>query len=313
MMKVCVTGGAGFIGSHLASRLCDLGYEVVIIDDLSSGKRENIPPSARFVEGSILDADLVEAAISGCSCVFHTAAIASVQRSIDEPIYCTRVNVEGTVNVIESAARNNARVVFSSSSAVYGDAAHLPISEDSATNPLSPYGVHKLTAEKLLFSYAATRNLSSVALRYFNVFGPKQDPNGEYAAVISKFVTRALSDIPMTIFGEGDQTRDFIFVDDIVDANIAALQAERVNAEVCNIGFGKAWSVRELAEKIVTLANSKSAIQHAPPRTGEILHSFGTTERAEKVLGFRAKTSLEAGLEKTIAYWRSIAVVAGTT
>lgn len=305
-MKALVTGGAGFIGSHVALGAAAKGWQVLVLDDLSSGNPSNLdgaPPDVELRVGSVCDPEAVRSAVDGCDVVFHLAAIASVQRSVEDPVGTGRVNVEGTVRVLEAASRAGSRVVFSSSSAVYGDADALPVSESAKPLPCSPYAVHKLCGEMYLQAFRSTGGLSSCALRYFNVYGPRQDPQSEYSAVIPKFVTRAIRGEPLVIFGDGGQTRDFVFVEDVVRANLLAAEHEGDGSMVLNVGSGTSLSVLDLARKVIEIAESNSQVVFEPPRPGEVRDSRADTTLASSRLGFEASVSLEEGLRRTIAYW----------
>ncbi len=305
--RTLVTGGAGFIGSHLVRGLLDAGHEVAVLDDLSSGFRSNladIEDHIRFIQGSILD-DSLDTAAQGANCIFHLAAIASVPQSVRDPIGTHRVNSEGTLRVIEHAHRNNARVVLSSSSAVYGDGPELPKRETTVLEPTSPYAVQKLNSEQYLQMAHRLHGVEGFALRYFNVFGPRQNPDSEYAAVIPKFIVRALKGEPLTIFGDGKQTRDFIFVGDVVRANLMAMDASDADGTAMNIGSGAVTELNELAQLIFAALGSQGEVIHAPEREGDIKHSSCEAKLAKKRLGFEAETSLSEGLMDTIDSMRS--------
>ncbi|BBO23540.1 MAG: putative UDP-glucose 4-epimerase GalE1 [Chthonomonadaceae bacterium] len=306
-MKALVTGGAGFIGSHVALGAAAKGWQVVVLDDLSSGSPSNLTGAPSHLEmrvGSVCDPEAVRSAVEGCDVVFHLAAIASVQRSVEDPVGTGRVNVEGMVRVLEAATRAGSRVVFSSSSAVYGDADALPVSESARPLPCSPYAVHKLCGEMYLQAFWSTGGLISRSLRYFNVYGPRQDPQSEYAAVIPKFVTRAIRGEPLVIFGDGGQTRDFVFVEDVARANLLAAEQGSGESFVLNIGSGVSLSVLDLAKKVIEIAESNSQIVFEPPRPGEVRDSRADTALAHAQLGFDASTPLEEGLRRTLEYWR---------
>lgn len=304
-----VTGGAGFIGSHLAEALLAAGAEVRVLDDLSSGRESNLA-SARgdidFVRGSILDENALAKAAEGCDAIFHLAAVASVPRSIEDPVGTGRVNVEGSVQVLRAAARNGAKVVFSSSSAVYGNPKTLPVAESSPPETLSPYAAQKLASEALLAAFHFSYRVKSASLRYFNVYGPRQDPNSEYAAVIPKFVTRALQGRPLVIFGDGSQTRDFVYVGDVARANILAFESTLNDGRPVNVGSGVSISILGLAQSVIQLCGSQSAIDFQPAREGEVRLSEGAVEFARSAIGFGAQVSLAEGLSRTADFWRRL-------
>lgn len=300
---VLVTGGAGFIGSHLSEALSKEGFRVRILDDLSSGSFNNLSSvagSVDLIQGSILDGDLVKAATAGCEAVFHLAAIVSVVRSIEDPIMAHQINTTGSLNVFEAAKNENARVIFSSSAAVYGNALNIPLPESAVAMPLSPYGAQKLLGENYLSSYYESHRLESISLRYFNVYGTRQDPTNPYSGVISIFSDRARAQEPISIYGDGTQTRDFVFVDDVVRANLAALWAKNVQAEVFNVATGTGTSIRELADQTIKCTESHSAIVFRSPRQGDILHSVGDPNLAAQRLNYKPSTTLQNGLDKLI-------------
>lgn len=304
-MTALVTGGAGFIGSHLVDALLERGARVRVLDDLSSGRRENLDLSTvDLIQGSILDSAAVQDAIAGCDAVFHLAAIASVQRSVEDPLGTGRVNSEGTLIVAEAAAREGAKIVLSSSSAVYGNPARLPVDETFLPETRSPYAAQKLASEAYLLALHATKGLRAVSLRYFNVYGPRQDPNSEYAAVIPKFVTRALGGRPLLIFGDGGQTRDFVYVTDVARANLLAYDSALEAGEVVNIGSGRSLTVLELAQKVRDVTGTGVEILHEPARAGEVRLSSGDVSRAFREIGFRNAVEIEEGLARICAFWK---------
>ncbi len=301
--KYAITGGAGFIGSNLAEALAD-GSEVVVVDDLSSGKKENLAGlEVELVEGSILDLDLLRGAFEGCACVFHQAAIASVQRSVEDPIQTGRVGVEGTLNVLVAARDAGAeKVVFASSAAVYGDSPLLPKREDMRPEPKSPYAVGKLAGEGFSLAFNEVYGMRNVVLRYFNVYGPRQDPCSEYAAVIPKFVSAYLAGKAPVIFGDGVQTRDFVYVKDVVRANILA--SEGSIPGVYNIASGTRTSLNELAEIIRKISGSEVKPIYSEARAGDIRDSVADITKAEE-MGYSPEYSLERGLQKMAEYQTS--------
>lgn len=299
-----MTGGAGFIGSHLAESFCD-DNEVTVVDDLSAGKIANIKAlidseRIRFVRGSITDRRLMSGLCDGADYVFHHAAISSVPKSIKDPAATNEVGVNGTLTTLLAARDRGVRkVVFASSAGVYGDRARIPIKEASTPEPLSPYALTKIVGEQYCRLFYELYGLKTISLRYFNVFGPRQDPNSEYAAVIPRFLSRALSGKSLTIFGDGEQTRDFVFIDDVVNVNVLAAESKVVGE--FNIASGRKTSINELAETVVDLAGRKVKVLHDKPRKGDIRHSVADISKAEKELGFEPRCSLEKGLRETIA------------
>jgi UDP-glucose 4-epimerase len=318
-MKTIVTGGAGFIGSNLAEELVRKGSDVVILDDLSTGKEGNIKEfkdSVRFVKGSITDLALLKELFRDVECVFHQAAIPSVQPSIEDPIRTNEVNVKGTLNVLVAARDSEVeKVVYASSSSVYGDSwapptspqapkglTELPKREEMKPKPKSPYAVSKLTGEGYCAVFSEVYGLKTVSLRYFNVYGPRQDPYSDYAAVIPRFITRGLKNKPPLIYGDGNQTRDFTFVKDAVKANILAMEN---NVEgIFNIASGKRISINELANKIMGIVGIRLKPIYDTPREGDIKDSLGDISRAKEKLGYEPKYNLEEGLKETIEYFK---------
>ena len=304
MSKAIVTGGAGFIGSYIAEALVSRGYQVVIIDNLSSGTLSNIKTlltghKAQFVQGSVGDLPLLRSMFSGAEYVFHQAAIASVPRSVKNPRATHLANAAGTLNVLIAASDSGVkRVVYASSSAVYGDTPAKVQKEDQMPDPLSPYAATKLAGEYYCRVFQAIHGLGTVSLRYFNVYGPRQSPASDYAAVIPAFISSVLSGKPPVIYGSGEQTRDFVYVKDVAEANVLA--AESSATGVYNIGSGTAITINELARLIIGLAgkNGVSPI-YKEPRPGDIMHSLGDVSRA-RAFGFSPRHGLEAGLREFI-------------
>lgn len=301
--KVIVTGGAGFIGSHLAEELVNRGYHVVILDDLSTGKRGNIEAllkgeDVKFIQGSITDLRLLQGLFQNVDYVFHQAAIPSVPRSIEAPIASHEANVTGTLNVLLAARDNGVgKVIYASSCAIYGNTQTLPIREDAPTHPLSPYAVTKLAGEYYCQVFHQVYGLPTVCLRYFNVYGPRQDPDSQYAAVIPRFISRALKGEPPIIYGDGEQTRDFTFVKDVVEANILMAVSEATG--IFNFASGGSVSINRLAEAIIEFSGNALGPTHEAPRPGDIRHSLADISRA-KSFGYGLKWSLEEGLKETI-------------
>jgi UDP-glucose 4-epimerase len=305
-MHYLVTGGAGFIGSHLTEALLQEGNTVTVLDDLSSGKREHLWEAITFHEGSITNYDLVETLVKKVDGVFHLAAIPSVTRSIEEWSVTHRINQMGAVNVFEVAAKYNLPVVYASSAAVYGDNEQLPLHEESETDPLSPYGLDKLACEWQAKIGHRIKGLNAIGLRFFNVFGPRQDPKSAYSGVISIFVDRLRNKESLLIFGDGEQTRDFIYVRDIIHAMNAAMQKlhqeDAVNF-VSNLCTGQSVSLNQLANKLMAISEIEVEVEYQFPREGDIMHSLGSPDRMQKAFGPLTNTNLDEGLE---ALWKSL-------
>lgn len=305
--RVAITGGAGFIGSNLAEELA-AANSVIIIDDLSTGKKENIASllqkdSVEFVRGSILDLELLQKSFRGIDFVFHQAALPSVPRSVEDPRASNDVNITGTLNVLLAARDNQVRkVVYASSSSVYGDTPTLPKREDMTTNPRSPYALTKLVGEYYCRIFDQIYRLPTICLRYFNVYGPRQDPDSQYAAVIPRFIARVFRDNPPVIYGDGEQTRDFTFVRDVVRANLLAAEGDATG--IFNIGRGKRNSINRLAETILDIMGKDLPPVYEPPLPGDIEHSLADISRAGKI-GYKPEYDLEAGLKQTIASVKS--------
>jgi UDP-glucose 4-epimerase len=304
-MKYIVTGGAGFIGSHMIEAITG-SHEVVVIDNFSSGKHENLNrlgDSITAIQGSITDLLLLKEAFQGADGIFHLGAIASVARSVSDPVATHETNLSGTLNVL-LAARDCAvkKVVFASSSAIYGDEPTLPKREDMPPVPLSPYAVSKLAGEYYCKVFSELFDVKTVSLRYFNVFGPRQDPNSEYAAVIPKFITRYLAKQPPIIFGDGLQSRDFVYVKDVVRANMLAMQSSKTGT--FNIGSGKRIDLNTLAGTIAEIMHVRIPPMYENPRSGDIRDSVSDIAAAKKVLGYEGSYSLEKGLAETVSWFR---------
>ncbi len=305
-MKALVTGGAGFIGSHIVERLVGNGHVARVLDNFSSGKRENLASFASSIEvipGDIRDAERVQLAATGCDVVFHEAAIVSVPYSIEHPQETHDVNIQGTLNVLEAARRAGARrVVFASSAAVYGDDPALPKRETMLPCPISPYGVEKISSEHYLRVYGAHYGVEAVALRYFNVFGPRQDPSSPYSGVISVFVDRALAKKPLTIFGDGEACRDFVYVDDVVDANLAAAARDGVSGQVFNVARGESTTLNALVAMLGRIMQRELRPEHAPARAGDIVKSVADVTHARDKLGHEPKVGVEEGLARLVRW-----------
>jgi nucleoside-diphosphate-sugar epimerase len=300
-----VTGGAGFIGSHIAERLAEMGRPVRVVDNLSTGSRANLAHlegRIEFVEGDLLDQHTCARAVEDVEIVFHVAALPSVPRSLADPWGSHDANVNATVRLLQaSRAAGVRRVVFSSSSSVYGDTPTLPKVEGSEPLPRSPYAASKLAAEQYVLAYARAGLLDGVALRYFNVFGPRQSPQSQYAAVIPLFFRAAVTGTPATVFGDGEQTRDFTYVANVVDANLlaATAPAERASGFAINVGAGERTSINELLGRIEQVTGRPIGRQHRPPRAGDVRDSLAGLERASDRLGYRPVVRLVDGLRRT--------------
>jgi UDP-glucose 4-epimerase len=291
--NVLISGGAGFIGSHLADALVE-DNDVTVLDDLSHGQRAHVPDEATFVQGDVNDETVLDEAMRDTDVVFHQAAQVSVDRSVDAPQRSHATNVDATLSLLERARDHDIRVVLASSCAVYGQPESLPIPESAPLDPTSPYGLEKLTVDHYARLYNDLYDLETVALRYFNVYGPRQ-AGGDYSGVISIFLDQAADDEPLTVHGEGTQTRDFIHVSDVVRANLLAATTDAVG-EAFNVGTGRETSVIELAETIREVMDAESDVVHTAPREGDIDRSCADTSKTAARLGFEATTGLEEGI-----------------
>jgi UDP-glucose 4-epimerase len=301
-VKVLVTGGAGFIGSNLVRALLDRGDDVRVLDNFSTGNRENLDGlDVEVVEGELRSYERVHRAVRGTELVFHLGALGSVPRSVQDPLTSSAVNVEGTLNVLLAARDEGVRrVVFSSSSSVYGTSRERPTREESPPDPLSPYGVAKLAAERYCVSFSRVyESFETVVLRYFQVFGPRQNPFSQYAAVVPLFVTAIASGEPVSIHGDGEQSRDFTYVANVVDATILAANAELVNGRIFNVAAGRPVTVNELADVIGRVLGRPVERRFAPPRPGDIRDSWADIDRAKDALGYEPRVALEEGLRET--------------
>jgi nucleoside-diphosphate-sugar epimerase len=303
-----VTGGAGFIGGHLAEGLLAAGWSVRVLDDFSSGRESNLTGCGGridLVRGDVRDPATLERALDGVEVVFHQAAVPSVPRSVAEPLRTNSVNIEGTLTVLETArAARVRRVVYAASSSAYGDDPAQPKVESMAATPLSPYALQKIAGEEYCRLYHALHGLETVSLRYFNVYGPRQDPESEYAAVIPRFATAALSGAPAEIYGDGEQTRDFIFVGDAVEANLLAADAKAAPGRVMNVASGRRTSLNQLWEEICDLVGVTLEARYAAPRPGDVRDSLASVERAGELLGYEPSVDLREGLRQTIESFR---------
>jgi len=303
-LKFLVSGGAGFIGSNISQVLIEQGHTVRILDNFSSGKRENlksIEKDAELIEGDIRSYHIVQQAVKGIDIILHQAALPSVPRSIKDPITTNEVNVSGTLNILEAAVTGNVRrVVYASSSSVYGDNPELPKHEGMLTNPLSPYAVTKLAGEKYCNVFSRIYGLETIALRYFNVFGPNQDPSSQYSAVIPKFIKAILKDEQPVIYGDGEQSRDFTFVSNIVEANILAATSDCESGLVMNCACHSRITLNELSESVNRILNKDIKPKYESPRAGDIKHSFANIELAKSKINYSPRINFEEGLKFTI-------------
>ena len=318
--RFLVTGGAGFIGSNIVEHLLAAGAHVRILDNFFSGRRSNLDDvraatgrDADLMVGDIRDMQTVRAAMLGMDFCLHQAAIPSVPRSVSDPESTNAVNIDGSLNVLVAARDAKLkRVVVASSSSVYGETPTLPKHEELALDPLSPYAVSKLATETYAKVFFGMYGLEAVALRYFNVFGPRQDPNSQYAAVVPNFVNAALSGGTIRIYGDGEQTRDFTYVENVVRANVGSCFAPNAPGKAINIAGGDRVTVNQLAQKIMALAGGRTQIVHEPSRSGDIKHSLASVERARTILGYNRTVNLDEGLRRTVeAYRRQLGAEAG--
>jgi UDP-N-acetylglucosamine/UDP-N-acetyl-alpha-D-glucosaminouronate 4-epimerase len=306
MTHVLVTGGAGFVGSNLVRGLLERGDSVRVLDNFSTGSRGNlagIDDDVEVVEGELRSYERAHAAVRGVEVVFHQGALPSVPRSVHDPLTTSAVNVEGTLNILLAARDESVRrVVFASSSSVYGNSGTLPRAETQQADPISPYGVSKLAAERYCVSFSRVYDLETVALRYFNVFGPRQDPRSQYAAVVPKFIAAISAGEPVPIYGDGEQSRDFTYVGNIVEANLRAADADGVSGTVLNIATGTSFTVNELAEKIGAILGREVAKTYLPARAGDVRDSWANIAESQRLLGYECSIGLEEGLRLTAEF-----------
>jgi nucleoside-diphosphate-sugar epimerase len=303
-----VTGGAGFIGSNLTDELVKCGRRVRVLDNFMTGKRENLAHLAGkidLLEGDIRDLETCRKALQGVKVVYHQAALPSVPRSIEDPFTTNEINIRGTLNMLWAAAEAKAaRFVFASSSSVYGDEPKLPKVEGVEGRPLSPYAVSKWVGEKYLQTFSLSYGLSTVSLRYFNIFGPRQDPFSQYAAAVPFFITKILKGEPPTIYGDGEQSRDFTFIANVVEANILAGEVPGLAGEAVNVACAERITVNKLAARINEILGASVAPLHVAPRPGDIRHSFAAIGKAKSVLGYAPLVSFDEGLKITVQWYK---------
>jgi len=308
MNKYLVTGGAGFIGSHITEELVKRGHEVRVVDNFLTGKRENIASfldKIELIEGDIRDFEVCKRASEGMDFVLHQAALPSVPRSIKDPLLTNEINIKGTLNLLLASREVEVkRVVFASSSSVYGDDPQLPKKEGSEGSPLSPYAVSKRVGEMYCQVFSRILGLSTVCLRYFNIFGPRQDPLSQYAAVIPNFITRMLKEEKPVIFGDGEQSRDFTYVSNVVEANILASEAQDVSGEIFNIAYGERTTVNSLAARINEILMEEINPSYDEPRPGDVKHSFADISKARKMLKYEPIVPFDEGLKESIGWFR---------
>jgi nucleoside-diphosphate-sugar epimerase len=308
MANFLVTGGAGFIGSALVNRLLELGHLVRVVDNFSTGFRSNLDnclDRIELIEGDLAELAVCKASVQGVEYVLHQAAIPSVQRSVEDPLSSHRANITATLNMLVAARDAGAkRFVFASSSSVYGDSETLPKVETMPENPISPYALTKLAGEKYSLVFHRIYGLPTVSLRYFNVFGPRQNPHSPYSAVISRFVEAALRGIRPVVYGDGEQSRDFTYVDNVVEANLLACRAPDVGGMVFNVGTGQRHTLNNLLRSLSTIVGHQLEPDYANPRVGDIRHSQAGIEEAKRFLGFEPRVSFHEGLERTVDWFR---------
>ncbi|MDZ4817559.1 MAG: SDR family oxidoreductase [Planctomycetota bacterium] len=310
MRTFLVTGGAGFIGSHIVHALVARGDKVRVLDNLSTGKLSNlaqVQDRVEFIEGDLIDASAVAAAVQGVECIFHEAALASVQRSVERPLDTNAACVTGTLNVLDQARKAKVRrVVYAGSSSAYGNQPHSSKRETDQLLPISPYGASKLAAELYMHAFAAMQEIETVTLRYFNVFGPRQDPFGEYSAVIPRFITAMLQKQSPVVYGDGHQSRDFTYIDNIVQGNLLAADAPNVSGRVFNIAAGNKISLLELLQGLNKVLKTEVKPRFEPARQGDVRESLADITLARQYLGYEPTIGFEEGLRRSIDYYLSV-------
>src|SRR6266851_2759343 len=309
-MRYVVTGGAGFIGSNTVDELVRRGHSVVVLDDLSSGKEDNLAEMRNkitLIKGSITDIELVRKAMYEAEYVLHLAARTSVPRSVKDPIDTSKINIDGTLNVLVSAKELKVkRVVFAASSSAYGETPTLPKAETMQPQPISPYGVTKYVGELYAQTFGRCYGLENVSLRYFNIFGPRQDPGSPYSGVLAKFCTAFLEETQPVIFGDGEQTRDFTYVEDAVQANLLACEAPNASGKVFNIGVGERFSLNQTVALLSKISGKSLEVKYDPPREGDIRDSQADISQAREFLGYQPKVGFEEGLRRTFEWYRAM-------
>jgi len=317
---VLVTGGAGFIGSHIAAALLTSGARVRVLDDLSTGHRENLEEiggDLDFIQGSVADEELLKKILDGVEVIFHEAAIPSVPRSVEAPRQTHVASVDGTFSLLLAARDNRVRrVVYAASSSAYGDQPTLPKAEQMLPDPLSPYAVAKLVGEYYCQVFTRVYGLETVSLRYFNVFGPRQDPGSQYSGVVSRFISALMSGERPVIFGDGEQSRDFTYIDNVVAANLSAASAKDASGKVINVANGQRITLNQLLAEVKDLTGKQDVTaEYREPRVGDVRHSLADNTRAREFLGYELKVGLREGLQRTIDWWKnsrfSISAISG--
>jgi nucleoside-diphosphate-sugar epimerase len=307
-LRYLVTGGAGFIGSNIVDELVRRGHEVVVLDDFSSGKEENLAAAKdkiRIIRASITDLNAARDACRRADCVLHLAARTSVPRSVADPLETNRVNIEGTLNVLVAARDAKVRrVVFAASSSAYGETPTLPKIETMPAEPISPYGVTKLVGELYAQVFGRSYGLENVSLRYFNVFGPRQDPSSQYSGVLSRFMLAILEGAQPVIFGDGEQSRDFTYIDNVVDVSLRACEVQGASGKVFNAGTGSRITLNQVLKLLEKISGKSIRAKYDPPRTGDILHSQADITLARKILGYEPRVNFEEGLRRTWEWYR---------
>jgi nucleoside-diphosphate-sugar epimerase len=310
MSNILVTGGAGFIGSNLTEALLQRGHFVRVLDDFSTGKRENLIfdqtyPSLEIIKGDIRDLGTCQGAIKGTEYVFHQAALPSVQRSIEDPGGSHAVNAGGTLNILLAAREGGVkRVIYASSSSIYGDTPALPKHEEMPSHPLSPYALQKYIGEQYCRLFYELYSLDTISLRYFNIFGPKQDPNSLYSAVIPKFIDALVHDHPPIIFGDGEQSRDFTYIENVVQANLLAMSATTLHGEAINVACGKRTSLNQLYHVLRKILGSNQSPIYEEPRKGDVRHSLADIHRGKEIINYEPTVGIEMGLKKTVDFFQ---------
>jgi nucleoside-diphosphate-sugar epimerase len=304
-----VTGGAGFIGSHLVQRLLAEDHRVRVVDNLATGNRERLRKlegAFEFLEGDLADPAVCAAALAGVDFVLHQAAVPSVQRSVRNPVETNRANVTSTLNLLEGCRKHGVRrLVYASSSSAYGDTPVLPKREDMPPNPLSPYALQKFVGERYCQLYFSLYAVETVSLRYFNVFGPSQDPHSEYSAVIPRFASRLRQGEPIVVYGDGEQSRDFTYVDNVVEANLLALRAPRAAGAVVNVGCGERITLNRLIKNLEEILQVRATVEYQDSRPGDVRDSLADISLAQELLGYRPKVGVSEGLRRTVAHLSS--------
>lgn len=308
MKRALVTGGAGFIGSHLAEGLLKHGYQVRVLDNFATGRRDNLAQVANdieLMEGDVRNLTTVRTAVRNVDVVFHEAALPSVERSVKNPLESNEVNIAGTLNVLVAARDANVgRVVYAASSAAYGNTLSLPKEESMTPDPLSPYAIGKLAGEQYMKVFTELYGLSTVSLRYFNVFGPRQDPTTQYAGVIAKFTTCALEGKPYPVYGDGEQSRDFTYVENVVLSNLLAAEATLDHSPLLNIAYGERTTLNQILKMLNEVTKQNLPAHYGPERAGDVRHSHANLERAKKVLGYAPTVDVREGLRRTLEWYK---------